>query len=112
MKQLLLCLCFLQPALAEDWPEWRGKGRLGVWNESGILEKFPAAGLEPAWRVRIRSGFAGPAVSAGIVYVTDFRATAGSTGIERLLAKMAVQSQHHPSSTFVLASCLRSPFCT
>jgi len=21
---------------AEDWPEWRGKGRLGVWNEAGV----------------------------------------------------------------------------
>ena len=26
---------------AEDWPEHRGKGRMGAWNETGILEKFP-----------------------------------------------------------------------
>ncbi len=24
--------------IAEDWPEWRGKGRQGVWIEEGILE--------------------------------------------------------------------------
>lgn len=30
---------------ADDWPEWRGKGRLGIWNETGILEKFPETGL-------------------------------------------------------------------
>ena len=29
---------------AEDWPEFRGKGRLGIWTETGIIEKFPAAG--------------------------------------------------------------------
>ena len=23
---------------AEDWPEWRGKGRGGVWNETGIVQ--------------------------------------------------------------------------
>jgi hypothetical protein len=34
------------PALrADDWPEWRGKGRLGVWNETGIVETiFPPPG--------------------------------------------------------------------
>ena len=31
---------------AEDWPEFRGRGRQGVWNETGILERFPAAGLK------------------------------------------------------------------
>ena len=30
---------------AEDWPEFRGRGRLGVWNETGIIEKFPETGL-------------------------------------------------------------------
>lgn len=24
---------------ADDWPEIQGKGRRGVWNETGILEK-------------------------------------------------------------------------
>ena len=39
---------------AVDWPEHRGKGDLGVWNETGILETFPPAGLtartESRWR--------------------------------------------------------------
>ena len=35
---------------ADDWPEWRGKGRLGVWSETGIVERFPDAGLPVAWR--------------------------------------------------------------
>jgi len=29
---------------AEDWPEWRGRGRLGVWSETGILAAFPTTG--------------------------------------------------------------------
>ena len=30
---------------AEDWPYYRGKAGLGLWQETGILETFPAEGL-------------------------------------------------------------------
>ena len=83
---LLLSVTLLSPALAEDWPEWRGKGRTGVWTESGILEKFPTAGLTVAWRTPVRRGFAGPSVAAGRVFVTDFVRTSGMKGTERALS--------------------------
>ena len=34
----------------EDWPEVGGKGRLSVWRETGILDKFPDSGLNVLWR--------------------------------------------------------------
>ena len=71
-----------------DWPEWRGAGRLGVWTETGILDRFPEGGLEFSWRVPIRSGFAGPAVADGRVFVLDYMETPGSRtmdGAERLV---------------------------
>ena len=71
---------------AEDWPEFRGQGRLGVWNETGLLDKFPASGLKVLWRTPIRAGYAGPAVADGRVFVTDFSRTQGMRGIERALA--------------------------
>jgi outer membrane protein assembly factor BamB len=71
---------------AEDWPEFRGKGRLGVWNESGILEKFPESGLKVLWRTPIKNGYTGPAVANGRVFVTDFSPTVGKRGVERALA--------------------------
>jgi outer membrane protein assembly factor BamB len=87
---LLAATCILWPALApvlaEDWPEWRGKGRTGVWNETGILDTFPAKGLSAAWRTPLNAGFAGPAVSAGRVFVTDFKPSAGMKGTERALS--------------------------
>lgn len=70
---------------AEDWPEWRGKGRTGVGKETGILERFAAGGLRASWRRPIRAGFAGPAAAGGRVYLTDFERAAGSGGVERLL---------------------------
>src|SRR5258706_11631251 len=57
---------------AEDWPEFRGKGRVGVWNESGILETFPKDGLKVLWRTPIKAGYSGPAVADGRVFVVDF----------------------------------------
>lgn len=73
---------------AEDWPEWRGKGRQGVWTETGILGRFPENGLDIKWRIPIRSGFAGPAVADGRVFVLDYQETPGTRvmdGTERLL---------------------------
>jgi outer membrane protein assembly factor BamB len=70
---------------ADDWPEWRGKGRLGVWNESGILDEFPKDGLAIQWRTPINGGYAGPSVADGRVFVTDFTKTHNTKGTERIL---------------------------
>ena len=74
---------------AEDWRQWRGAGRLGVWHETGIIDRFPAAGLKVKWRVPTRNGFAGPAVADGRVFVTDWLEDPESRtldGTERILA--------------------------
>src|SRR5881296_990746 len=81
----LLIVGAVMAAHAEDWPEWRGKGRRGVWNESGILEKFPEKGLTIKWRTPIRSGFAGPSVAAGRVFLMDFKPFEGMKGTGRAL---------------------------
>src|ERR1700741_1186663 len=67
---------------AVDWPEVRGKGRLGVWNETGILEKVPEGGLVVGWRTPIRAGSSGPAVADGRVFVSDFSVVRGMRGTE------------------------------
>ena len=61
------------PIHADDWPEWRGSGRLGVWTETGIVETLPEGGLPVSWRMPISGGYAGPAVADGRVFVTDAR---------------------------------------
>jgi outer membrane protein assembly factor BamB len=74
---------------AEDWPQWRGAGRLGMWNETRIIDEFPDEGLKVIWRAPIRSGFAGPAVSEGRVFALDWQEDPQSRtldGIERLVA--------------------------
>src|SRR5688572_7364358 len=54
-----------------EWPQWRGPGRDGIWNEPGIVEKFATPELKPRWRVPISNGYSGPTVAGGKVYVTD-----------------------------------------
>ena len=71
---------------AEDWPEWRGRGRVGVWNETGILDKFPAEGLTATWRTPINSGYSGPSVAGGRVFITDSRPTTANRAVERAIA--------------------------
>jgi outer membrane protein assembly factor BamB len=58
-------------AIAEDWPQWRGPTRDGVWTETGLVEKFASDKLEPKWRVPIGSGYSGPTVAKGKVYLMD-----------------------------------------
>lgn len=82
----VLQLTALAPrSAASDWPEWRGAGRRGVWDETGILDVFPPQGLTVKWRVPIAAGYAGPAVANGRIFVTDFRAGEATSGIERVL---------------------------
>ena len=47
-------------ARADDWPQWLGPKRDGVWREKGILDKFPAKGPKELWRTPSRR----PQVSA------------------------------------------------
>jgi hypothetical protein len=62
---------FSKLAHADDWPQWRGPQRDGVWRESGIVEKFSSPQLPIKWRAEIGPGYSGPTVANGRVYITD-----------------------------------------
>ena len=84
---LIFAIVMLTAGLnADDWPEIRGKGRLGVWNETGIVEKFPEKGLNVLWRTPLKAGFSGPSVANGRVFVMDFVESSRLRGTERALA--------------------------
>jgi outer membrane protein assembly factor BamB len=62
--------------IADDWPQWGGPQRDSVWRESGIADELPAVDpqtgkLPRKWTAKIGSGYAGPAVAEGRVFVTD-----------------------------------------
>lgn len=59
------------PARAAEWPQWRGPTRDGVWTETGVLERFSSQPLPIKWRAKVGSGYNGPTVADGRVFVTD-----------------------------------------
>jgi outer membrane protein assembly factor BamB len=59
-------------ARADDWPQWLGPRRDGVWRETGVVDRFPEGGAKVRWRVPVAGGYAGPAVAGGRVFVTDW----------------------------------------
>ena len=77
LAALILLSISFAVAVADDWPQWMGPGRDGRWNETGIIDKFPAGGAKILWRTPMAGGYAGPAVAAGKVYVTDYVRSAG-----------------------------------
>lgn len=68
---------------ADDWPQWRGPNRDGVWHETGLVDRFEAPELEHRWRAEISSGYSGPTVADGRVFVSD-RLVEGNDQYERV----------------------------
>ncbi|MCY3681274.1 MAG: PQQ-like beta-propeller repeat protein [Gemmatimonadetes bacterium] len=68
---LLAVLIPISSVLADEWPQWRGPHRDGVWSETGILEAFDGPEIPIRWRVPIGSGYSGPSVADGRIYITD-----------------------------------------
>ncbi len=59
------------PAHADEWPQWFGPQRDGVWYEKGILRELPETGPTIRWRVPVHAGYTGPAVAGGRVFLMD-----------------------------------------
>lgn len=82
-----IAMAVVLTASAEDWPQWLGPQRDSVWRETGILEAFPADGPRLRWRTPIGSGYSGPAVADGRVFVMDRIKTGADPARAELLNK-------------------------
>ena len=61
-------------------PSGLGPKRDGVWRESGLAERFPPGGPKVLWRVPVGTGYSGPAVANGRVYLMDRQRPTGPDG--------------------------------
>ena len=43
-------------ASGDDWPQWRGRERDGVWRETGIIDAFASTDVPLKWRVPVSGG--------------------------------------------------------
>jgi outer membrane protein assembly factor BamB len=71
MKIAIAFLALATVVQADDWTQWRGLHRDGVWLEQGLLETFPADGLKVRWRVPVGPGWSSPVIAQGRVFITD-----------------------------------------
>ena len=46
---LLALLASISPALAADWPQWRGANRDDISTETGLQKRWPSSGPKRAW---------------------------------------------------------------
>ena len=65
----VLVATFVVPSQAQDWPQWRGANRDGKLVADGLIEDLSQ--LEADWEMPIGSGYSGPTVARGLVYVAD-----------------------------------------
>src|SRR3989442_1681506 len=96
MKRIIVFVLAILPsaaARADDWPQWLGPQRDGIWREKGIVEKFPKDGLKERWHADVGMGYAGPAVAGGKVYVTDRVLAEGSKNPDNPFAKGKVEGK-------------------
>ncbi len=64
-------LLIFSSLFSQEWPDWRGSRRDGVWSETGIVKKFKSNPIPVKWNVPCGPGYSGPTVSDGRVYITD-----------------------------------------
>lgn len=71
------CLLGLMPApaaLADDWPQWRGRERNGISPERGLLGQWPEGGPPLVWRAEgLGAGFSSVSVADGRIFTMGDR---------------------------------------
>jgi len=69
---LVLLVFLMKPSIPNDeWPDWRGPGRDGIWHEDGIIKEFDTDQIKIKWLVPVNAGYSGPTIEDGRVYLTD-----------------------------------------
>jgi outer membrane protein assembly factor BamB len=76
MRVIRYCLaawafCAAHGLHGDEWPQWRGPQRDGVWREGGVVKRFASSELTPVWRAPVGPGYTGPTVADGRVFVMD-----------------------------------------
>jgi outer membrane protein assembly factor BamB len=73
MIRALLAVAFAWiafPAMAVDWPQWRGPRRDGLSAETGLLSEWPAEGPKLVWQVKeIDNGYSTPSIVGDRIYL-------------------------------------------
>lgn len=81
---VIVCIANARGA-AQDWPQWRGVDRDAKIEDVGLRTNLPTGQLPRSWSVPIGSGYSGPTIADGRVFVTDRGPDGPDSSIERVL---------------------------
>jgi outer membrane protein assembly factor BamB len=74
MKPSLFLLALAVPALAGDWPQWRGPNRDDNSTETGLLKQWPSTGPKRAWLFeKAGQGYSGFSIVGGRLFTLGTR---------------------------------------
>ncbi len=65
LAQAIAALALSASASGQDWPQFRGPQRDGVYPDRATVEPFPPEGPELVWERSVGAGFSAPSVAAG-----------------------------------------------
>jgi outer membrane protein assembly factor BamB len=66
---LLILLTLSRTARANDWPQWGGRDRNAVSQETGLFQEWPESGPPLAWRIKgIGGGYSAPSIAEGRIF--------------------------------------------
>ena len=82
---LIFLLAIALPRAADDWPQFLGPERTGVYRGPALAQSWAAAGPKVVWRKKIGQGLSGPAVVQDRVIL--FHRVGNSEVVESLDAK-------------------------
>jgi outer membrane protein assembly factor BamB len=68
---MVVCMFCSVRAFSQEWADWRGTDRKGLWDATGVVHKFTADTIPVKWSVPCGAGYNGPTVSGGKVYFME-----------------------------------------
>lgn len=72
LASLLFCSCSeSQPLQTNEWPQWMGPQRNGVWHLDLQKSSLDSSDLRKTWEAEVGTGYSGPTVAGGRVYLMD-----------------------------------------
>jgi outer membrane protein assembly factor BamB len=90
-------LLLIGGAHAQDWPQYLGAGRDGVYRGPALADSWPPGGPRIVWRMPVGQGFSGPVVVQGRVVV--FHRVGGEEVVEALDARSGARQWRYDYPT-------------
>lgn len=97
---LFLCLWLVNPVNGQITAQWRGPGRSGIYNETGLLKKWPEQGPGLLWHFDgLGKGYSSPVIASDKIFITGMINGTGTLFCLDLSGKLIWKTEYGPEWT-------------